>query len=214
MTLYVLVNNGEVLNGPRGWNYRSFESTLEDDLEIELKLPMKKEDDEIFIVDDNTKIYPAEMQYQDYNARIEHLHGPFWDFSTGKAIGTFEKRFNDIDAIKNDLKAKVAETRWTKEVAGVKTTVQGQEVSLDTSRDGRNIFVQKLLLMTDDETVKWKFPEGWFVLIKQELAEVVAAGAAHIQMQFEWEAVKIQEIDACANHDELSAFEYEEKAER
>ena len=38
MTAYVLENNNQVLNGPRVWNYRSFESTLEEDLEILGKL--------------------------------------------------------------------------------------------------------------------------------------------------------------------------------
>ena len=56
MTTYVLVNNNQVINGPRAWNYRSFESTLEEDLEIIIKLPMSKTDEEIIVIDENTKI--------------------------------------------------------------------------------------------------------------------------------------------------------------
>lgn len=207
MTTYVLVHNNQVLNGPRNWNYRSFESTLEDDLDLKVKLPMKKEDDSIFVIDSNTKIYPAELVYQEYNAKIEHLHGPFWDFSTGKAIGTFEIVPNEILGVKNVLKAKVSENRWKKEVAGIKVTIQNKEVSVDTSREGRNIFVQKLLLMSDTETVQWKFPEGWVILTKADLSQLVTAGVSYIQQQFDWEALKIQEIDACETLDELDKVE-------
>lgn len=207
MTTYVLVNNNQVLNGPRNWNYRSFESTLEEDLGITIKLPMKKEDTSVFVVDEVTKIYPSELLYPEYNSKIEYLHGPFWTFSEDKAIGTFEIKPNEILGVKNVLKAQAASVRWQKEIAGIKALVQGIEVTLDTSREGRNIFVQKLLLMSGDETVKWKFPEGWLVISREELSQLVTSGVSHIQRQFDWEASKLQEIDACQTLEELDRIE-------
>ena len=207
MTAYVLVHNGYVINGPRAWNYRSFESSLEEDCEIELKLPMSKSDEEIITIDENTKIYASELVYPSYNAKIEYPHGPFWDFSTGKAIGTFQVLPTPIDNIKSTLKQVVAENRWKKEIAGVKVTVQGTEVTVDTARQSRDIFVQKYLLMDSADTVQWKFPEGWLTLTRSDLGTVVTAGANHVQDQFVWEVDKNTEIDACTTAVELDAVD-------
>jgi hypothetical protein len=204
MTSYVLANNNHVLNGPRAWNYRSFESTLEEDLEIEYKLPLTKTDEEIITIDENTHIYPARYEYPAYNQKTEYLHGPFWDFSTGTAIGTFEILPIQIEFIKQSLKQKVAANRYIKENAGTKITIQDTEVSIDTSRDNRNIFVQKYLLMNDTDTIQWKFPETWLTLSKQELGLVVTAADAYIQAQFDWEVTKGIEIDSKTTAEELN----------
>jgi hypothetical protein len=210
MTAYVLVHNGFVINGPRAWNYRSFESSLEEDCEITYKLPMSKNDEEIIEIDANTKIYAAELVYPSYNSKIEYPHGPFWDFSTGKAIGTFQVLPTPIDLIKNTLKSKVSEIRWRKETAGMITNVQGTDVFVDTSREMRDVFVQKYILMNDNETVQWKFNSGWFTLTKTEINSIAVAIANHIQTQFDWEVSKNAQIDVCTTAQELDAINLEE----
>jgi len=205
--MYVLEHNNQVINGPRQWNYRSFESTLEEDLEIIQKLPLKKEDNSTIEIDSNTHIYRAELREPEYNPTFEYLHGPFWDFLSGIAIGTYTVESYDVETIKGKLKSIITANRYIKEISGVKTTIQSTEVTIDTSRDGRNIFVQKYILMGDTDTVQWKFPEGWLTLTKSELGLVVATGAGYIQSQFDWEANKIAEIDACTTVDELKLVE-------
>lgn len=203
MTAYVLENNNYVINGPRAWNYRSFESTLEEDLEIEYKLPLSKTDEEVITIDENTHIYASRYEYPVYNQKIEYLHGPFWDFSSGIAIGTFEIVPLTLDQIRHELKQKVAANRYTRENAGIKVIIQGLEVTIDTSRDNRNIFVQKYILMSDTDTVQWKFPEGWLTLSKEELGLIVSTGATYIQSQFDWEVEKGIEINAKETAKEL-----------
>jgi hypothetical protein len=210
MTAYVLVHNGFVINGPRAWNYRSFESSLQEDCEIEYKLPMSKTDEEIIEIDENTKIYAAELVYPNYNAKIEYPHGPFWDFSTGKAIGTFQVLPTPIELIKNTLKAKVAEIRWRKEIAGLITNVQDNDVFVDTAREVRDVFLQKYILMNENETVQWKFNSGWVTLTRTEVNTIATAVANHIQSQFDWEIAKHAEIDACSTAEELDAIVLEE----
>jgi hypothetical protein len=91
-------------------------------------------------------------------------------------------------------------------VAGTKTTIQDLEVTLDTSRDGRNVFIQKYTLMGEDDVVNWKFPEGWLTLTKTELGVAVATGAAHIQGAFDWEKAKVEEIEAAETVEALNAI--------
>lgn len=202
--MYVLINNNQVINGPRSWNYRSFESTLEDELEITQKLPMQKTDNDPIIINEETKILPATLIYQDFNSRIEHLDGPFWDFSDTLATGTFVIKPNNIDAVKSDLIAQVAAIRYTKETAGIKLTVQNTEVTVDTARGNRDIFVQKYLLMGENDTVQWKFPECWLTLSRSDLGFIVSSATAFIQDQFSWEESKALEINACSTLEELN----------
>lgn len=202
---YVLINNNQVINGPRAWNYRSFESTLEDDLEITTKLPLQKTDNDPIIIDEDTKILPANLIYQDYNPKIEYLDGPYWNFDNDIATGTFVIKPNNIDAVKNDLIAKVTANRYDKEISGVKVTIQNTEVTIDTARGNRDIFVQKYLLMSDTDTVQWKFPECWLTLTKADLGLVVSTGATFVQEQFNWEEGKVVEINACTTLEELDA---------
>lgn len=204
---YILINNNQILNGPREWNYRSFESTLLDELELPVKLPMSYDSDEPFIIDDNTRIAKCNLIYQNFNSKIEYLHGPFWDFSTPVVVGSFEIHRYPIEYVKSTLITKVTHNRWAKEIIGAKLSIQGTEVTVDTSRDGRNIFVQQYLLMAPDATVQWKFPEGWLVLSHTELGMAVGAGVAYIQSQFEWEAVTIYNINQCELHEELDLID-------
>ena len=201
---YVLVNNGYVINGPRGWNHRSFESTLDEDLEISLRLPFQKDDAEPILVNDTTKILPATLVYPEYNAKIEYLDGPYWTYDDDFATGTFEVKDQPIEYVKQTLIGGVAANRYIKENLGTTTEIQGSVITVDTSRDGRAIFVQAYTLMAEDGTINWKFPEGWFVLSKPELGQVVGAGATYVQSCFDWEQSKTVEINNCTTLEELN----------
>jgi len=60
--------------------------------------------------------------------------------------------------------------------------------------------------MGENDTVNWKFPEGWLTLTKVELGAAVSAGAAHIQGSFDWEKAKIEEIEAAETVEVLDAI--------
>ena len=107
----------------------------------------------------------------------------------------------------------VAVKRYVKEVAGTKATVQNTEVTVDTSREGRNVFVQKYSLMKTGDTVNWKFPEGWLTLTKIELGTIVTAGQTHIQSFFDWEKDYSDQIDAAQTKQDLLDIEESLKSE-
>lgn len=202
--MYVLVSNGRVLNGPRSWSYRSFKSTLEEELGITYNLPLSKTDGAAIHISDTVKIYPAVIDNSTpYNPKIEYLHGPFWDFTDNVATGTFIVQNNAIDSVKDYLKSVVAANRYKKEVGGIAQTVNNITVTIDTGRDTRNIFFQKYLLMGENETVEWKFPEAWVTLTKSQLGGIVSNAASHIENQFIWEANKVNEINSANTYTEL-----------
>jgi hypothetical protein len=205
--LYVLVDGQYVVNGPRNWNARSFQSTLSDDYEINYVFPMQKDDLEPIVINDTLRILPASLTYPNYNPKIEYCDGPYWTYDNNFAAGTFEVKDQPIDFVKSTLKDIVSSNRYNKEIAGTTTTIQGIEVFIDTSRTNRNTYVNAYNLMADTDTVNWKFNEGWLVLTKAEMKLVVDAGANYVNAQFEWESSKVQEIDSCTTLEELNAVD-------
>ena len=133
------------------------------------------------------------------------------------AIPTYGKQDKDLGEIRTTVNSLVASIRYNKEQAGTKVIlvpeVTGEvtvpkineetkeieqvtetrvlspavEVTADTSRDGRAIFVQVYATMPDGGTVDWKFPEGWMNITKEQLGMVIAGGYSYIQEQFLWE---------------------------
>ena len=203
---YLLVENKQtVLLGPIFWRHRFIQTEL-DDLDIDYTVP-PVEPNAYLKITDNIEIYPiTELLTPQYDPTFEQLAGPFWNFDNQVATGHYTVVSKELDAVKNELRSLTAAERYRKEVAGVQVTVQDTTVTVDTSRDGRNIFVQKYTLMTDADTVQWKFPETWLTLTRSELGVVVAAGAAHVQSQFDWESAIVTQINSATTVDELQSI--------
>jgi hypothetical protein len=112
-----------------------------------------------------------------------------------------------LDLIRSHFKNIVTNNRYFAEVGGLKTTIQGTEVTIDTSRDGRQIYLDTYLAMSDVEAINWKFNEAWIAVTKSDMEQIVFAGKEHIQNCFTWEKNKSDEIDACTTRSEFEAID-------
>lgn len=207
--MFVLVHRDRVLVGPMGWNRAMFDGNLEK-LKIDFLLPRAEPETLPLVIDENTVIKRVSFNYPEYNQKTHYLEGPYWDHTGDVSVAFYHVKPQDLDAVKANLKEILAENRWKKEVAGTKITVQGLEVTIDTARGSRDVFVQKYLLMQEGSTVGWKFPEGWLTLTKSELGQIVAAGAAHVEGAFAWEAEKANLINFCNTLEELDAVQLDD----
>ena len=196
--MFVIIHNDSVILGPMKWNRYRFENEIEEECEVTVTLSDRNDNLQSVIISDQIKILPIQgTDNPSYNPRIEHLHGPFWEFTDTTAIYSYVVQPLPVGTVKNQLKIECSAERYRREIIGTKVTVQNTEVTVDTARGNRDIFVQRFLLMGDNDTVQWKFPEGWLELSKSELGLIVSMGAAYVQAQFNWESAKIVEIDSC-----------------
>lgn len=200
--MFVLVHKGRVLVGPMGWNRAMFDGNLEK-LGIRFTLPRFEPESLPLTIDENTTVKRVEFAQTEYNQKTQYLEGPYWDHSGAVSIASYQVKDQPIDSVRARLKETLAENRWKREVAGTKTTIQNLQVTVDTARGSRDVFVQKYLLMAEDATVTWKFPEGWLTLTKSELGQAIQAGAAHVESAFKWESDKAIELDNCRTLTEL-----------
>jgi hypothetical protein len=210
--MYAVVYKNRVIVGPMSWNRGIFQGSLEKE-KIQVTLPRVAPQDLPLIINEDAKILEVEENRPQMNPMVEYYYGPLWDVSGTKAVANYEVNDTPIESAKLNFKEQAAAERWKKEVAGTKINIQDTEVTIETDRETRNIFIQKFAIMSDEEVVNWKFPEGWLTLTKTELGQVIGTGAAYIQSCFDWEKNISDEIDAATTKEELLAIEIVEKKE-
>jgi hypothetical protein len=209
--LYAIKHKNNVVLGPLEWNKKYFEKVLKIRYSIDTELPVRSPLTLPLIVDESTSIHEAIVNQPDIDTMTQAYHGPFWDLTNVVIVANYEVHNLEIDSARNNFRALAAVERYKKEISNVKVEVQGVNITADTSRDGRNIFFQKFVLMGEDSTVNWKFPEAWLTLTKQELGLIVQVGAAHIQASFDWEKNINDQIDAAETAEQLYAIDIVEE---
>jgi hypothetical protein len=204
--MYAVIYKNRVIVGPMAWNRAIFQGALERQ-QIVTQLPRVAPDSLPLIINADARITRVEEQRPTLNSMVEYYYGPMWDLSGDTAIANYDVMDSPIEAARSNFINQAAEERWKREESGTTMMVQDQQVSLDTSREGRNIFLQKYSLMAESDTVNWKFPEGWIMLTKSELGHIVATGAAYIQSCFDWEKDIHDQIQSAQTKSELLAIE-------
>ena len=203
--MYALIQNNQIKVGPRDWRYYFFKQYLDTNNLDASTLPISEPADKKVITPD-WKIIPVTMlDIPQYNQLFEQLAGPYWEVYDDYITGSYSIADLPVDSSKNKLKEVVTETRYNAEVGGCPFTfADGTSVTLYTSREDRSVYLQAYQIMSEDQTIVFKFAGAVFKSVtKAELGLIVTAGAAHIQSVFDWEAQKYTEIDACNTIEEL-----------
>jgi len=211
--MYVIIHKGRVVLGPLAWAQKYYADVLKIRHRVQANIPGQAPEQMPYTIDENTKIHEVTENKPNIDPMVQQHYGPLWDTTNDVIVANYEVVELPIESARMNFKYLAAHERYKKEMAGTKVTIQNTEVTIDTKRGDRDIFVQKYLLMGDQETVNWKFPEGWLTLTKEELGAVVQAGATYVQSCFDWEKDINDQIDAAQNAEELYAIEIEEKKE-
>lgn len=194
--MYVVTHNDQVLLGPINFNTRLINSVILDDTEILVSVVPSMESQVPLNLGNGIKIRTAVETKPSYNTKTHMINGPFWTFDETTGTASYVVLEKPLDMVRRELKEKVKENRYKKEVAGAKVTIQGQLVTVETDRDVRGLFVQQFLLLPENGITRWKFPEMWLDLTKADLGACVAGGVSVVQGAFDWESAKGNEIDA------------------
>jgi len=201
--MYALTYNNQVFLTPTSWKPRYIASIIDQDYDIKVVLTTSDEQRVPFNITPEIRVIRTEEVRPEINPLIETYDGPFWTIYTDKVYGTYTKRLLPIDLVKADIRSKLAAERYIRECTTFKMDLNGTEISVETDRDTRNIFMQAVLFMGDTEVRKWKFPEGFLEVSKQDLMTIIGTGAVVIQTAFDWEEDFVNQIDSATTHQEL-----------
>jgi hypothetical protein len=204
--MYAVIYKNRVLVGPMNWNRAMFQGALKKQ-QILVGLPRTAPNDLPLIINDDARIAMVEQQRPELNPMVEYYHGPRWDLTGDRAIANYDVVDTPVEFAKTNFRELAAAERYNREVAGVQVEIQGTWVTCDTSREGRSIFLQAYSTLPDGDSINWKFPQGWFMLSKMELGQVVQAGVIWIQQAFEWEKDINDQIDAATTKAQLLAIQ-------
>jgi hypothetical protein len=204
--MYAVIYDNRVLVGPMNWNRGMFQGALERK-GIQYSLPRTAPDNLPLTINEHAKIMAVEQVRPEINALVEYYYGPLWDITETKAIANYEIHDTPIESARYNLKQLASQERYKKEILGTTATIQDNIVTIDTNRGTRDIFVQKYLLMTDSDTVNWKFPETWLTLTKNDLGLCITAANQYIQECFDRELNISEQIAQAETKQELLAIE-------
>jgi hypothetical protein len=208
--MYAVIYKNRVIVGPMSWNRGIFQGSLEKE-NVQVLLPRNALDSEEFplIINEDVKIMEVQENYPELNSLVEHYYGPLWDLTGKKAIANYDVVDTPIELAKSNFKQKIADERYKKEIENIKITLQDVEVTIDTTREGRNVFIQKYVAMGENDLVNWKFPEKWLLLNKSEFEQIIFSLSLHIQNLFDWEKTINDQIDATTTKEELLSINIE-----
>jgi hypothetical protein len=200
--MFVLVNNGYVILGPMAWNKVVFENVILEECEKQIALPYIVSGP--VVVDDELTILPATYTYDTPIKTSQIHHGPFWSFTDTEAVGNFIIIDKTIEQFKSEVKQLISNKRWADEVKQLKYEIDGVKYTIDTTREGRNIY--QSMLMLNNDTYNWKFIEGYVPISKETLQEIVRLIASQVQTAFDNEMTKFAEVDSCETLSELEVL--------
>ena len=113
----------------------------------------------------------------------------------------------DLDKLKAEKRAKIAEARWRAETGGI--TLNGTEIATD--RESQALLTGAVLKAKDDPaySVRWKARNGWVGLDAAKIIAIADAVRDHVQACFDKEEVLQNQIDAVTTEVELEAVVWE-----
>jgi hypothetical protein len=210
---YIIVKDQQtVLLGPMPWRQRMFQREINDLLETgditeQYTIPPIAPESNYLALGEGLEIFPVTTSnVPAHDGIYEQLAGPYYSYANNKATETYNAVTSPLEQVKGTLKTTVTNNRYKKETGGFKITIQSTEVTVDTTREGRQIFLDTYLAMADTETINWKFPEAWIAVTKNDMEQIVFAGKTHIQSSFDWELSTHNAIDAAQTGEDLKAI--------
>lgn len=211
--MYAVVYKNRVIVGPMDWNRAIFQGSLEKE-GVNNTLPRVAPEELPYVVNEDAKIMAVEEVRPAMNPMVEYYYGPIWDVSGNKAVASYEVKDSPIEAARVNFKTQAADERWKKEVSGTKLNINGTEVTLDTTREGRSAYTLQHAAMSTGSTVNWKFAEGWLNLTKSNMSSIVSSVNQHVQVAFDWEKGINEQIDAATTKEQLVAIQIIEPKEQ
>jgi len=203
--MYALIQDNQIKVGPRDWRYYFFKQYIDSNGLDSSSLPINEPSDRKVITAEWKIIPVTQLDTPSYDPLFEQLAGPFWAVNDEYITGYYTVVDLSVDSSKSKLKEIVTDTRYKVEVGGCPFTFpDGTEVTLYTTREDRGVYLQAYQIMSDGQSIVFKFEGAVFKSVtRDELGMIVATGAQHIQAAFNWESQLYAEIDACETIEQL-----------
>jgi len=205
--MYALVDNQQLILGPISFNYRMFNDELEE-LELDFRVNSSSYLNVPITITESIKILPARYEDPSYDPRFEYLTNVSYQVINDEVIFAHDKVEKSLEQIKEERKATVSEERKKLENTVIDITLNGEVISVSTSKENRLSYIAKLASTNSTETYNFKFAnDTWKQISSTDLNYVVNKIDQKVQEAFDWELSKKEEIDNCQTKEEVYLVE-------
>lgn len=201
-----LIHNNSLILGPMGYNVRMINSELEDLEVAETITSQSYIEMPIHFSDGLTHLLPLEKEIPENDPKYHNIGNFSWEIIKEDDIPikvklTYPIIDKTLDEIKFIRKQEVKPERQRKENQVLTLIVNNTEVQVSTSREERLLLTSKL--SASSGTYNYKFLNTWLVITQQELQYIISEIDSFVQQAYDWELLKLQEIDACETIDDV-----------
>jgi uncharacterized protein YqgV (UPF0045/DUF77 family) len=202
----VIHNNTNVILAPVEWNSAFIQASLKRK-GIHVSAPRREPTIFPLALSDTVKVVRAKHIREEINPLTHFYKGPNWDLSDPTvAVANYDVLESPLDFVKSNYKDMVTKERYRREILGIEYDLDGIKVKISTSREDRNLFSERFLVMTPKQTINWKFAEGWLTISKEDIKGILTAMGTYIQSQFDWELSVIKQIEECSDIESITAI--------
>lgn len=214
--MYVVKYKNNVILGIIPWNSQYIKDVVRVRYRAIVDIPAQEPDISTLPlqINDDLVIFPAEEDRpQTMNPLVEQYYGPLWEFLDNKVIAHYEVRQLDLDSAKYNYKAVAAKLRYDREISGTTVEINNITHKIETTREIRSKYIERLVSMSDTQTINFKFNQGWVELTKNDILSIVNAIDNHVQSAFNYEYNLSLLIDQATSIQDLLAIEELNKPE-
>jgi hypothetical protein len=207
---YAVKYKNSIVLGIIPWNNKYIMDVFRTRYFIDIELPSQEPTIENFPYQVNSDIiiYPAEEQRSgDINPLVEYYLGPTWELSESILIAKYEILPLPLNDAKNNYRDLASKIRYDREISGITINIANNEYKIETNRDERIKYIEKLSSMEDNSIVNWKFSEGWASLTKNDFMTIVTSISAHVQNAFDYELELTNAINNSSSIEQLLSIE-------
>lgn len=205
--MFALLNNNELVLGPIEFNYRLINSVLEDELEVDYRIKPSDHSRVPIFITETIKLLKVIEDKPEYDSRHEKIYLSRYEILNDNIVFYYEKSFVDLDIIKSKYSEIISNERWIRENSGhIIHLINNTEVKISTNRETRISLVTKLASRSG--SYNFKFGDIWVEITGEDLGNIIAKIDQKIQIDFDWELEKLNEITLCSSITELDLIDF------
>jgi hypothetical protein len=203
-----LIHDNSLELGPFGLNVHYINQELEE-LGVEERVSSKSFLNlPIHFSDGLTHLLPTERVIPENDPKYHNVGNFTWEIIREneipvKVVFTHPIIDKTLEEVKSIRKQEVSPVRKEKENATITLTINDTEVEVSTSREERVLLASKLSATPGPHN--FKFMNTWLEITTENLQTIINEIDVKVQEAFDWELLKLQEIDACETIDEVYA---------
>lgn len=205
--MFALINDNQLVLGPIEFNYRLLNSVLAEELEVDYKLTPRDYLNVPIIIDEKIKLLNVVENIPEHDSKSEDICLYKYDIIDNNVVFYYEKKQKDINLIKSEYKNTISSERWRRENIGyITTTINGVEIKVSTSRDSRVSLITKL--SSGNGPYNFKFGDVWIEITGDDIREIISKIDQKVQEYFDWEYLKLSEIDNCNTISDIENIDF------